>query len=320
MDAVGIGSLNVDLIFEVDESEIEGFEIEPGGEIFGTSDDFSELLRILKIKGDLVSKSGGGSATNTIYALARMGFDTGMLGVIGNDHYGDFVLKALGGVDRRRLRIANGTGLCISIITKGDRSLLVLPNANDMFITAPCDLEYLRKARVVHLTSFVSDKSMGAQMRIARDIEPDVMVSLDPGEIYAKKGLEAIRPLIERADIVFPSEREMRMLTGYDPLRGAKKLLRMGPEIVVCTLGPEGSIVVTKDRVIEVPAVDVEVVDKTGAGDVFAAGMLAGILRGWDLERCGEFAALTAARSITDYGREGYPDEDFLKSFEKGVI
>jgi ribokinase len=317
MDAVGIGSLNVDLIFEVDRSELLDLRLRPGREVFGTSEDFSNLLDIIRTKGKMVSQSGGGSAANTVCALSRMGFRTGLLGMVGKDAYGDFIIESLKYLDSTKIRRTNDTGLCISIICDGERSLLVLPNANDMYITAPCDLEYLRKFKVVHLTSFVGERSMRAQIRIAKDLEPRVMVSLDPGEIYAGKGLKAIKPLIERADIIFPSDHEIKMLTGTDPIKGAKKLLKMGPDIVVCTRGAEGAIIMTKETMIEIPAVKTEVVDKTGAGDVFAAAMLAGMLKGWELEMCGNFAALASARSISDYGRNGYPDQEFMESFER---
>jgi ribokinase len=297
MDAAGIGSLNVDLIFEVDRSELMDIRLRPGRETFGTSEDFSNLLDIIRTKGKMVSQSGGGSAANTMYALGQMGFRTGLLGMVGKDAYGDFIIEGLKYLDATKIRRMNDTGLCISIISDGDRSLLVLPNANDMYITAPCDLEYLRKFKVVHLTSFVGEKSMRAQMRIANDLEPRVMVSLDPGELYAEKGLNVIKPLIARADIIFPSDHEIRMLTGTDPLKGAKKLLRMGPDIVVCTMGAQGAIIVTKEEMIEIPGVKTEVVDKTGAGDVFAA--------------------IASARSISDYGRDGYPDKELLESFER---
>jgi len=316
MDAAGIGSLNVDLIFEVDGSELLDLRLRPGRETFGTPEDFSNLLDIIRTKGKMVSQSGGGSAANTMCALGKMGFRTGLLGMVGNDVYGDFIINGLEYIDTTKIRRANRTGLCISIISDGERSLLVLPNANDMYITAPCDLEYLRKFKLVHLTSFVGQRSMRAQMRIAKDLEPRILVSLDPGEIYAGKGLKVIKPLIERANIIFPSDHEVKMLTGTDPIKGAKKLLRMGPDIVVCTMGAQGAIIVTKDMTIEIPVVKTEVVDKTGAGDVFAAAMLAGILKGWELELCGNFAALASARSIADYGRDGYPDQQLLESFE----
>lgn len=317
MDAAGIGSLNVDLIFEVDKSELLDIRLRPGREVYGTSEDFLGLLDIIRTKGRMVSQSGGGSAANAMCALGRMGFRTGLLGMVGRDAYGDFIVKSLECLDASKIRRANETGLCISVISDGERSLLVLPNANDMYITAPCDLEYLRKFKVVHLTSFVGDRSMRAQMRIAKDLEPRVIVSLDPGEIYAGKGLKAIRPLIERADIIFPSDHEIKMLTGTDTIKGAKKLLRIGPDIVVCTMGEQGAIIVTKDEIIDIPAVKTDVLDKTGAGDVFAAAMLAGMLKGWELEACGNFAALAAARSIADYGRDGYPDQEFLERFER---
>jgi ribokinase len=318
MNAVGVGSLNLDLIFEVDRSAIDDLGLKPGGEMFGTSEEFSELLSKLEERGRLVGRTGGGSAANVVFALNGMGFRTGMVGVVGEDENGDFIIESMSGVDTSRVRRDDATGMCISIIAEEDRSLLVLPNSNDLFASAPCDLEYLRRAKVVHLTSFAGRDPLLAQVRIARDLEEEVMVSLDPGELYARRGLDAIRPLIERADIIFPSDLEIRMLTGMDPIRGSKKLLRMGPDIVVCTMGGRGASIFTPEGSVEISPRKVMPVDKTGAGDVFAASFLAGILRGWALERCGEFAAMASAQSIACYGRSGYPDREMLESFDGG--
>jgi len=318
MDAIGIGSLNLDMIFEIEGSELVELDIEPGAEKYGTSEEFSVLLDILRSRGRLVGQAGGGSAANVICALGKMGFKTGILGMVGKDEYGDFILESMGKVDVERVGRENRTGMCISIIIDNDRSLLVLPNANDLFTTAPCDLEYLRNSKVVHLTSFVGKRSMMAQVRITRDLQSEVIVSLDPGELYAHRGIEVMKPLIERADIMFPSGTEVRILTGMDPVRGSKKLMRMGPDIVVCTMGRKGAAIVTAEGTIRIPSEKVKPVDKTGAGDVFAASFIAGMLRKWDLEECGRFAAMASARSIAEYGRDGYPDLELLKSFEGG--
>ncbi len=140
-------------------------------------------------------------------------------------------------------------------------------------------------------------------------------VSLDPGEIYARKGLDKIRPLIERSHILFLTEKEIRMLTDRDLFDGAKSLMEMGPSILVCKKGSKGSHVFSKEKDFGVPAIPVEVVDNTGAGDVYNAGFIAGLFLGKSLEESALFATKVAAKSVTGYGRDCYPTEEDLKNF-----
>ena len=95
------------------------------------------------------------------------------------------------------------------------------------------------------------------------------------------------------------------------------KLLDAGPELVVCKKGQLGSHIFKTSVDFEIPAERVEVVDRTGAGDVYDAGFLAGLLLELPLDRCAALATKVAARSITGYGRDRYPDRAFLDAFLK---
>ncbi len=316
MDAYGVGALNVDLIYRVDGSALKD-EVKPGSEIQGTEEEFGSLLDLLEEEAVLMHRSGGGSAANTMYALHRTGFETGVMGVVGTDEHGDFLIDSLEGVDCSRVKRIDGTGLCISIISDNERSLLVLPNANDLFRVEEKDVSSAKGARLLHLSSFAGDDSLREQMKLMNSLDSMVTVTLDPGELYASRGLEELTPLISNCDIMFPSGDEVKMLTGKRAMEGCEELLSMGPEVVVCTLGDEGSMIVSDEGVCCMDAVETEVVDKTGAGDVYAGAFLAGWMKSWGLERCGRFAALASARSISKYGREGYPDQDMMRRFEK---
>jgi ribokinase len=94
----------------------------------------------------------------------------------------------------------------------------------------------------------------------------------------------------------------------------------MGPGTVVLKMGAAGSTVFSGGANYFIPAKRVKVVDKTGAGDVYASGFLAGVLRGWSVEDCGEFATQAAAASVASAGREGYPDIKMLEKFERGGL
>ena len=315
-DAIGIGALNVDLIYSVPDLTIAGKKYAPGAEVFEDENHFHQIKSELDKNGKIMKKSAGGSAANTMFAMARMGFEVGILGIVGDDDHGNFILESMGKVDKKHVKRFNMTGICISLISGEERSLIIFPNANDFFRVSDEDINYLNEAKIIHMTSFVHDSALKEQEKIVRQIDTEIMLSFDPGEIYASKGLKAIRPLLKRCDILLLSAREVEMLTSLDLIEGSRSLLELGPEIVVCKMGEKGSMIFTDTEEINIKPIQTNVVDKTGAGDVYNAGFLAGILRNWPLEKCGNFASLVAARSIAEFGRDGYPDERSIAMYE----
>jgi ribokinase len=322
---VGFGSLNLDLIFEVDDLSaisIDKVRLEPGKEIFGFDSDFQSLLRLLNRHGTLKSKSGGGSGANTIVALTRMGWPTKFFGKVGGDAEGDFLLENLKPTQTDLICRGGKSGVCLVALDRHqDRFLFVQGNANSTLTTDEINLIGLNDISWVHLTSFIGDPPFEAQKTLLDHLDSSVKVSLDPGEIYAQKGFDKIRPLVERCHILFVTEREVRMLTDRDLYDGAKRLMEIGPSILVCKRGRQGSHVFAKGESLEVPAIVTEAIDNTGAGDVFNAGFLAGFLLGKSLEECSLFATQMAAKSVTGYGRDCYPTaEDFKNFFHERMI
>ena len=317
-DVVGVGSLNKDLIYEVPGLEINGRSFAPGGAVIGTADQLRSVLETVEREGHLLQVSGGGSAANAVYSMSRMGFSTGLIGTVGNDDEGDFLIRSMGRVDCSHVKRTTYTGACVSLIAEQDRSLILLPNANDDLKINGDDVEYANGFSIVHLSSFVSDSALEEQIGLVGSLNSDVLVSFDPGAVYANKGLDPIHAIIERSDIMFVTEQELRSITGQKGVAGAADLMRMGPRTLVLKMGAAGSIVFFGGDNHFIPAKRVKVADRTGAGDVYASGFLAGILRGWNAEDCGEFATQVAAVSVASAGRDGYPDIKMLERFERG--
>jgi ribokinase len=154
-----------------------------------------------------------------------------------------------------------------------------------------------------------------AQKDLMNRLDPEVKVSMDPGEIYARKGLVRLSPLIQRCHILFLTEKEVTLLTARDLRSGARSLLEAGPKILVCKRGSRGSQIFTESGDFEIPTRAVTVVDNTGAGDVYNAGFLAGFFLRSPLEVCALFATQVASKSITGYGRTCYPNREDLGHF-----
>jgi ribokinase len=242
-----------------------------------------------------------------------MGISSGVVGKVGQDEEGDFLLQDLqeAGVDTSRVTRNKRSGLCIVLLgRKRDRSILVLPGANDSFSYPEIDLDYVNKAEFLHMSSFLGKIPFHMQKEVAARTR--AKISFDPGEPHAIRGIKELAPIFERCFILFPSGREIETITGKNYKEGAKKLLEYGIKIVACTLGEKGSYILSRNVEFQIPPLKTQVVDTTGAGDVYAAGFLAGLLKGLPLIRCARFASKVASLSVADYGRSLYPDARLL--------
>lgn len=315
----GFGALNLDLTFEVEDSRsfsTDRIRLNPGEELFGSEEEFQSLLERLNQTGTLKTKSGGGSAANTTVALARMGFQSTFVGKVGEDKEGDFLLERMRPVHTNLIRRGQRSGICLVVLDRHqDRFLFVTGNANNTLTMSDIHPDDVNDISWFHLTSFIGEPPFEAQKTLLGRLESSVKVSLDPGEIYAKKGLEAIRPLIKRSHILFITEKEIQLLAGRGLPGGATSLMEMGPSILVCKRGGQGSRIFSEAGDFQVPVVQAEVIDNTGAGDVYNAGFLAGLFLKKSLEESALFAAKIAAKSVTGYGRDRYPTEEDLKNF-----
>jgi len=294
-DVIGFGALNVDKIYQVPRIAKEGEET------FVL--DFQE--------------TPGGSAANTIVGLAKLGLKTGFIGKVADDYEGQLLIN-----DFKREDV-NTDGIVVvkegrsGVVTayvdkKGERALYVHPSVNDSLTFEQINLEYTKQARFLHLTS-VDEKPFQAQKKLIEEVS-DVKVSLDPGEIYARKGLTKLRSLIKKSFVVLPSEGELKMLTGKRWKEGAKMLVKEGAGIVAVKLGEKGCYVTDGKEAHLIEPFKVNVVDTTGAGDAFSAGFLYGLINDLDLYQCGRLGNFVASRCVTKVGaRTGLPTLSDLK-------
>ncbi len=297
MDAVGFGALNVDKVYlvnEIPKAEEESYVI-----------DFKVYA--------------GGSSANTISALAKLGLKTGFIGKVGRDREGDFLIRDFEsfGVDVSNIIVSDGrTGVAMVFVDKkGERAILLDPALNDTIRFDEINLSYVKNFRLLHLSSFVckvSWDSFESQKRLAEEFEG--IVSFDPGSVYAKFGLDKIKPLVKQTNVFMPNEVEIELLTGLDYREGAEFFLRWC-DVVVVKRGKKGCYIASDECCNEVPAYKVKAVDTTGAGDAFNAGFLYGLLKGWNLTECAKFGNYLASLCIQHVGARTY-----LKHLDKRYL
>jgi ribokinase len=321
IDVIGFGAINLDEIYSVRSLSalaVRGAEMPPGSEQAIDDGQYEELTRWLEAEGMLRATSGGGQAANTVYALSALGgFRTAIIGSVGADEDGDSLLAGLAPVDTSEVARGGPTTKCAVLVDKhGERTICVLltpPEASLPDPVAAC--KRLGWPRYLHLTSLTHTEELDAQVKLVKAIPGHVKVSFDPGELYCRLGAKPLAPILERTSVLFLGEREAELLTGKSPSQACEDILSLGPSIVVCKKGAQGVDVLTADgQHFSVTAKKVAVVDPTGAGDVFAAGFLAGLLMGLDLQRCAALGTEAAAQSVTGYGRSSYPGPGFLAS------
>jgi sugar/nucleoside kinase (ribokinase family) len=321
-DAIGIGALNLDLVYEVNDLAAlrqDGWSLHPGRETSLPPEEFRKLLQELMVRGVLRSSSGGGSAANTIVALARMGFRTGFVGRVGADEEGTLILSEMKGVDLSQVKTGGVSGICLVVLDRQkDRALVVQPYANDDLGFEDLNLHYLAESRYLHLSAFVGNAPFDAQRRLMNMLPPEVKVSLDPGELYAQRGMKEIHPLIKRSSVLFATVHEISTITHKKDYKdGCRKIASQGPEVVVCKKGAKGAYCLSQEEEVEFrPQRETVVIDNTGAGDVYNAGFLCGLLLGRPLDKCLAFAHKVAAKSLGGYGRRHYPDAADLKELQ----
>lgn len=307
LDIVGIGAINLDYIAsasskvgETSVSDLPGL-FEWGSEHAVEEAWINETLERLGIDG--LHPSIGGSSFNVIHALASMnlGLRLGFVGVAGRSPVPGISIKRhlLDHDIHQQYVFSNDstTGICLSLIEDGERTLFTHPGANTSLGTYIEEreaelLEYLASAKVVHLTSLLDEHSAEAVLRLLTNLRRDAptQISFDPGHTWAIDPSPAVKAFLRLTDYLLVNFREFKLLGNYQPGDSDQIVA----ERIFEQCGPDCSILVLKhyDRtklfrllgeevtvreLQHVPLGNREIEDATGAGDVFAAGLLAGL-------------------------------------------
>jgi ribokinase len=291
-DVIGFGALNVDMLFKVDKLAVAEEE--------SYIEDYKEAC--------------GGSAANTIVGLARLGCKVGFIGKVANDREGKMQLDCfkVEGVDVSGIvEMTKGrSGSVMGFVDrKGARALYINSGVNDLVEPREIKYEYISQTKLLHLSSFVGEKSFRAQKKLLSALPEGVEISFDPGSLYAQKGFAVIEPIIRNSHVLMPNAIELEQLTGEEDYRkGADFMIAMGVKIVAVKLGSKGCYVTDGSEKLSVEPFKVKAIDTTGAGDAFDAGFLYGLIQNKGLYECGQLGNFVASRSVMTMGaRAGLP-------------
>lgn len=298
-----VGSLNVDMVMNVDHMPAEGETILCDG----------------------MTLVPGGKGANQACAAGRLGTDVAMLGAIGDDDYGALQLKSLSeaGVEVGGLLKKEGqnTGTAFITVNKsGNNSIVVVPGANSAF--RPEDIEanreLIEQCEIMILQLEIPLDTVCYAAKLAKSLGKTVI--LDPAPVPEHFPEE----LYEYVDIVKPNETELGMLTGIAEAQkhlteAAQVLKARGVKNVLVTLGGDGVYINPESgEEIRIPACKVKAVDTTAAGDSFTAALAAMLLNGESLEAAAEFANRVSAIVVTRKGTQSsIPTIDEVVNYSK---
>ncbi|MDQ3928557.1 MAG: PfkB family carbohydrate kinase [Chloroflexota bacterium] len=235
-------------------------------------------------------KAPGGAPANVAVGLARLGIPTGFIGKLGDDEFGRFLQSVLdsNGVDTSRLLLTEEARTALAFVSlrqDGEREFMFYrhPSADMLFAPYEVHVPYIARARVFHYGSITlgAEPSASATLHaavVAREnglfvsYDPNLRLNLWPSEEAAREGM--LRGW-EHAHLIKISEEEAAFLTGKDDIeQAAEELWHDNLRLLAITQGGQGSTVFTPNVGVYVPSFEVQVVDTTGAGDAFLAGLL----------------------------------------------
>ena len=315
VDVIGFGALNVDKLFHVkdiahedEESFIKDFDQEPGG-----------------------------SASNTIIGLSRLGLSVSYIGKIANDNEGELLEMNLiqEGVFVNNLIISEEghSGKVLGFINEdGERALYVDPGVNDEIAIDEINIDQVKTTKIIHYTSFVGN-SFETQNKLLDLIPKSILLSFDPGHIYAKKEISSLQKILKRTNILLINEKELKLLFEDYYLKNkeynkksltfreiAINILDDGIENIIVKRGKKGVYGINnKNEEVKIPAYNCKIIDTTGAGDAFNAGFLYSYLNNYSLEKSCMISSWIASKCIEDIGINGLPTKEELKNFEESL-
>jgi ribokinase len=267
----------------------------------------------------------GGKGANQAVAAAKLGAEVYLIAKLGNDIFAEQSLKNFKkeGVNTKYIIQTNEAPSGVALITvdnAGNNVIVVAPGANQML--SPNDV---KKAE----SDITLSGALVAQLEIPLEtVEFAAQLANDSGVpfILDPAPAQKLRPeLLKMVDVLTPNETEARILTGVEVTSNrdsartaAKKLLEYGVKSVILTMGANGFLLADDDKMEFVPAVKVNAIDATAAGDAFTGSVGVGIAQGKTLHNAASFANYVAALSVTKMGAQSsMPTREAVESFMK---
>jgi len=302
---LGIGNALVDVLVEIsDESVFNKFGLTKGGMEMISAELKNEIHK--EIRGLKQTVASGGSTSNTIYGLAQLGAPTGYIGKIGKDETGLFFKNDMErmGVNTHLSYSNIDTGIATTFITQGgERTFATYLGAAATQTPEDLSEAIFSQYNIIHVEGYlIFNRDFILNIcKLAKKC--GLKISMDMASYNL---VEAMHPLVNEllrdyVDIIFANEEEAFAFTGKKE-REALEILSSYCPVSVVKLGAEGSLVHINGETTVIPAVKAHCKDTTGAGDIFAAGFLYGLINDYPIAEAGALASRLGAKCVETIG------------------
>lgn len=307
-DVVGLGNAIVDVIAKVPEQFLEDWQIRKNGM---TLIDEQRAIKLTQaVQGKELS---GGSGANTVVGVSSFGGNVAYIGKVADDRLGqifvDDIHEANVAFETSPLQDGTATARSIILVTPdGARSMNTYLGASVLFSPDDVDESLVTTGAVLYLEGYLYDReaAKGAFVKaadLALSAGKQTALTLSDGFCVDRHRDSFLDFIKLHTSLLFANEEELKSLYETDSLDTALRFIGRDVPLAAITRGKNGSVIVSKDGRVHVPAEPVEkVVDTTGAGDQYAAGFLYGYVRGVDLTVCAKLGHIAAAEVISHFG------------------
>lgn len=303
---LGIGSTLVDILSQIPNEDVLHQLNLPKGSMT-----YVKIEDAVKIGEQLARQYGsqraaGDSAANTMSGLARLGAQSGFLTKMGKDEMGDFFTNEMTrtGVEMLALKSDTPTGRVIAMVTPdGERTFATCLGASIELSPDDIKPELFDGWDIFYIEGYLvaNPNMLRKAISTAKDKGLKIAIDLASYNVVEESHDFLLELINDYVDIVFANEQEALALTGMQP-EEALHYLAERCEIAVVKIGAKGALIQHGDQLVTIGPMKADVVDTTGAGDMWAAGFLAGLVKNEPLEKCGKMGAIVAANIIEVIG------------------
>ncbi|HAX95470.1 MAG TPA: adenosine kinase [Prolixibacteraceae bacterium] len=316
---LGVGNALVDIMIALpDDHFLIDFGLPRGSMTLVDNDQSENIFEATKAYRKEVTT--GGSAANTIHALASLGVDCGYAGKVGNDELGEVFSSEF---HKKNIK----THLFPGNLNTGRVMAMVSPDSERTMATylgAAADLyptEFTQELTdlydILYVEGYLVQNHDLIKTILQRGYESGLKVAIDLSSFnIVAQNLEFLKKIVkDYVHIVFANEEEALSFTGKDPEQAIREIAELCDLAIVKT-GKSGSLAMFNGEMIRHSPVTANAIDTTGAGDTYAAGFLYGLTHGLDLQQCGDIASFVASR-VVEYMGAKIPDNEWNGILEK---
>lgn len=304
---IGIGNALTDMLVNLSsDSVLADYALKKGSMSLVDSKFQTDISKA--VAGCPYSLSLGGSAGNTIRAMARLGTQTGFIGKVGNDTTGEFYEQALRniGVEPYILHSSSRSGKCLSLVSPdGERTFVTHLGAAADLTADDVDGAIFDDYDCLYIEGYLVQDHDLIRAAAERAKAHGLKVAIDLASFnVVEENRDFLHDIVASyVDILFANEEEARAYTGRENAEEALNIIAEQCELVVVKIGKRGALIRRGDELVEVGIMAAaKRVDTTGAGDFYAAGFLSALAEGLSLRQCGTLGAITAGKVIEVVG------------------